>query len=340
MGAGELDVVPRPLILLELLAASEGPRPPGSPLAIQPVVVDTNILLGDIRHRLRSGRETALIEAARVGTLRPFVARHLPGFARKQALDEGRAWEVWRTAYVPLLRVVDVPTDLADPRIAQVRAADADDVPTAALAVLIAPCLVLSEDGDLARPGLTSARPRRWVDLLLHGLAAARGDQALLAAGTAAAVGLAVLRQAVGTIVDAGWGRTAALTLAGLGLGLAWGGRLSGERLARVAGQFVPILDEFHPRLTAYLAGRAALVDAAIAPWNEVDLQQAIAQHLATAPLPRSATEIAASLRRQGRRVAVPAVDALLRANPAFVEVGRRRWQLGRAGAAGPMMFP
>lgn len=112
----------QPPILLELLATAEGPRTPGSSLAIQPVVVDTNILLGDIRHRLRSGRETALIEAPQVGTLRPFVARHILG-------------EVAR--HLPSFAIKRMAT----------------------------------------WPGLTSARPRRWVDLL-HGRAAARGDQA------------------------------------------------------------------------------------------------------------------------------------------------------------------
>jgi len=334
-------VVP-PAIFLERFSPKDfdTARLQGSPLSIQPVVLDTNIILRDMAYPVRTGRRTNLVHSALAGSFRLFVARHvideveekLSGFIHGRKLDEQRAWEVWRADYLPLLRVVDVPDDIADERVAQVGSVDADDVPTARLTLLIAPCNAISGDNALIKAGLTSVAGQEYLDFVRHGKVAADGDQVLVGASMLGTLSLFALRETVKAIVPPGWGLAAGFLLAGAGLFAMQQGYVSRERLGRAATQLEPFVTEAGAALEQYTNARVSLAASAIHAEQPADLRGKIARYLAKAPHPCSGTKIAQAISNDTSRVTPKAVNAVLRGCSAFVEVRRYAWQLGQSG--------
>lgn len=83
-------------------------------------VIDTNVLLQDISRTLKKKQTTALVLAARIGTLRIYastqvrdeVPEKLHARAQSLKIDPGEACRLWRTTYIPLIHFLD-PGDLA-----------------------------------------------------------------------------------------------------------------------------------------------------------------------------------------------------------------------------------
>ena len=128
------------------------------------MVVDANWLRNDIRYACLNDRRTTLVNVANEGLLRLFCSQHVIDAVAEHASE----WTVgslvspdsflhhWLMEYLPLLHVLqefDVPPGLLTPdeveRIEVLRAADADDIPSVTLALILG-ALYLSED----RPAL------------------------------------------------------------------------------------------------------------------------------------------------------------------------------------------
>ena len=95
--------------------------------------------------------------------------------------------------YLPLLRFVTInESALLEPDVQLIP--DVDDRPTGALAKLVAPCLVFSEDKHLRRPGFAPAKWRQSA-----GAAADVAEGGVAMVGAAAVVGLPAAGAVYGT---------------------------------------------------------------------------------------------------------------------------------------------
>ncbi len=317
--------------------------PPGSsaPWRIRPVVVDTNILLNDLARRVRRNTETALVEAAAIGGLRLFVARHIPSevekhltsYCQRRGLDHGHGVGVWDDTYRPLLRVVEAPHDLADERVARVHTAEPDDAPTAALASLLAPCLALSEDPHLTRQGV--GRAQGWLELALVGRTVARGDGIIITGVSLGSLGAALATDGVRALIRADWGPAAAVALGVVAVALLERGMLSQDRIVRAINVLRPALDALAIEVQEYGEGGATLDAAAFPPPDTPDPRRTVAHLLARASAPLSGTRIAVALRAAGHAATPQGVNQIPRGCPAFVEVRRAAWQVGQIERAG-----
>jgi hypothetical protein len=155
---------------------------------VQPIVADANKLRDDILHACRRRHRTVLINAANAGATRIFCASHVLAeveeHAEEWASESGDVRHeqfraCWSGEYLPLIRRVrdeDVPFDLLDPaesrRIADLRAEDPDDVPSATLALALG-AFFLSEDIPALRavygPGVNIEEHRAWLEVLKAG---------------------------------------------------------------------------------------------------------------------------------------------------------------------------
>jgi hypothetical protein len=135
-----------------------------------PVVLDTNVLLADCVHVVRSGAPSILLRSAGLPVAHLFatervreeVEKYLPGHAESRGLDPMEALRVWREQYLAVIRFVEIEGEARDSRVAGLAARDVTDKPTGLLAELLAPCLVFSRDKDLLDPGIAQ---REWVSL-------------------------------------------------------------------------------------------------------------------------------------------------------------------------------
>lgn len=80
-------------------------------------VIDTNILLGDVRHSLRVKRLTSLMEAARIGALKLFASMTVRDevweklgdekITKKLKIDSQEACQRWEQDYLPWITFLD-----------------------------------------------------------------------------------------------------------------------------------------------------------------------------------------------------------------------------------------
>src|SRR5450759_627050 len=238
------------------------------PMAVRPVVVDSNALRADLLHALKTGRRTALLDASNGYGLRPFcpshvameVEEHFSEWVAGHA-DEAEARLLFEGQYRPLLRVVTVPsgplhTDEAT-RIRRLEDRDPDDIPTAILALMLdAPVLtrdsallraVHGEDVDLDQHG-------KWVDLALAGRVLGDTDRAAWGAtaviqlgGYAGVAGLRSLVRIFGRLPLPAQVILLGAAGAALFIGrsqLVAAGRSSRESLAAIANQLGPVVGQ------------------------------------------------------------------------------------------------
>jgi hypothetical protein len=126
----------------------------------QLLVLDSGVIYDDIVYGLRHERETVLVSSARAGATRLFAAPHvydeiydhLDGHERRGVTRE-TVIARFESLYLPLIRFVDATCERPHPRAMPVWDADPDDGPTAELAVLLAPCVVLAVDPHLVDAG-------------------------------------------------------------------------------------------------------------------------------------------------------------------------------------------
>jgi hypothetical protein len=113
-------------------------------------VIDTNILLKNLKYSLRVQPLTALIEAARIGALKLFASTAVPDevweklgnekITRKLKIDPVEVRQRWEQDYLPWITFLD-PTGLPplSARVKDMLKQDPDDVPTGQLIELLQP---------------------------------------------------------------------------------------------------------------------------------------------------------------------------------------------------------
>ena len=121
-----------------------------------PAVLDTSCTRTGLHYQLTQGKVPASVSAAQSGQIRLFMERDtlyetwrkLPIFAQQFGVPPSEVREMCERDWLPFLRVVALPDDVRDidPRAAEVRALDPTDYPTAALASILSPCILLTHN--------------------------------------------------------------------------------------------------------------------------------------------------------------------------------------------------
>jgi hypothetical protein len=308
-------------------------HPHASPI---PVVADANVLIKDVCANLRRSAPTALFGLLVSGRIRLLitdrVAHEVPTRMHRVARRSvDRALWLWNERYLPLIRVVAVsdvaPESEIDVLLGGVRAQDLDDLPTAYLGLLCAPCAVITEDRDLLDHGFGAPE---WVSALRASGKLGDLDQVLFYGANAtsaliegSAVGLFRLaRRMAGSPVAAGF--VLALVL----FGLTDGRPHASAQIERSKPTAARILDGLGRFVEGVAAQRGALLSelgpCTLAPLSARPLAARLAARLATSADPLSIAELA---RLEGHEE--DEVRALLRAHPAFEVVRGRGWQIG-----------
>jgi predicted nucleic acid-binding protein len=324
-----------------------------------PLVLDTHVLGTDLARRARCGR-TILVSGAISGVLRLFAPHHVVAEVRQHmavwaALAERSVAEVevlWRTEYLPLIRVVDgaavplYPDEWARVQIlADDEIGDPDDVPTAVLGLLLdAP--VLSHDEKLLRAvyghDFDCKAHGEWLKALRAG-----GDLGplgeFISAGYLLSAGVAVgVYSLVVKLVELiGWPLT--LMLAGAGAAgfhffaspetkakVAQGSKTAAlegwellQALLATSGQAIGEIEGLRPRSAPLREGS----------YDPAAMLRRVALYTVARARPSSVS--AEQLTEMLRGLAVPhgekKLREVLRSTPAFEEVYRGRFQVGQA---------
>lgn len=305
------------------------------------LVVDTDALLSSIENHCRTGRRSRILRLADSRSSAVFAEDHVYmetyrglerfGASRGVPLDQLRI--CFEQDYLPRIRWV--PTDgdgIRDARVTLVT--DQTDVPTAELASLIAPCLVLSEDRSLRRPGFA---PEQWR------VAAGHGTEVVAGAGMQEA-GTMMIGLPPVAVVGGG-------IKLGEKVGIPWWGTVivlaivtavvlrSPERRKVIGEKVWPALDGFMQVMElAYEQERVAthqLKELLCPASSPPTAKQQVATILARKREPLLAKEIQGliELYFQEDVPTVTEVRHILRDGSEFSEPERYRWQLGREAA-------
>jgi hypothetical protein len=121
-----------------------------------PTVIDTSCVRTGLQDQLKKGRLPASIHAAEEGHTRLFMEHdtmietweRLPRFAKQLDVPLRALQSTFSEDWLPLISVVRLPDGLRqlDERARAVSDMDADDYPTAALAALLSPCILLTRN--------------------------------------------------------------------------------------------------------------------------------------------------------------------------------------------------
>jgi len=306
-----------------------------------PVVLDTTVLIADVLKRsgttftaLTYLAERELISIVAPRHVEDEVFRRLPKGALETNRDPARALETLMSVYLPLIRFVDLTTDLLDePGVIRVAKRDGSDAPLAHLATLLSPCLVLSCDNDLAASGFGSGE--NWLaDVLLL------GDLTELDAmvwGGGMTAYLAVALPSYGL-----WKLLSLLARSKVGLGVAGAIAIGGAIWFRpqlrgavdsAVTRITPLIEE-----AAAVAGpvleKRAVINAAyrsrlVLPSGAQTMESAAARYLVSRGHPVASELLHREMNDQGHDVSLTRLRAFLRAHPAFVAERGKGYQLG-----------
>jgi predicted nucleic acid-binding protein len=327
---------------------------------VWPLVLDTHTLGNDLARSARSGR-TILVSGAIGGALRLYCPRHVVReiyeymtlWAQRAGRPLDDVAQLWVREYLPILRVVDVPNGLLYPdEAARVRVlatsghphGDPDDVPTAQLGLLLdAP--VLSKDKNLLRAVYGDQHDivahGEWLDTLRAGGDAGPLGEFLMAGYMlTAGIGIGSYRLIARTVKVFGWALT--VTFAGLGtLGVRF--LATPETKAKVMTGVKTVTAEGWELLQTVLLslGEAQTQVEAMAPKSAPFRDGYVAEDVLTrvcihnVARARSGHVSAERLNQELHLPGVPHGEAtirkVLRGEPAFVQVYKGRFQLGRA---------
>jgi len=299
-----------------------------------PVVVDTNVVLADCAHVVRSGKTSFLLASGELPIARIFatervraeVEKYLPGHIEKAGLDPDEAMHVWRERYQQVIRFVDLAGEARDDRVVALGARDADDQPTGLLAELLAPCLVFSRDKDLLDTGIAQ---REWVTLSSAGQDVAE-LQAIYTGGMFGTMVVGVTGWEVGSAVVAAAKAAPLPTLlvGGAAAWFFWRFWWNTDRGARQRVSARSLIGEAVTGIGAVWArasGAEQLLEAAaFVPDADPTLNARIARQVAIAPTPLKASEVGQRL-----QVSTQQAAARLRA-PIFVRTEDSTYLLGQ----------
>lgn len=333
----------------ELGRRDDGTGP--GPLAVRPLVVDSNVLRDDVLAAARRGHQTALMDASARGGLRLFCGPHVPAeveehldrWAVKGRVDPAVARAAWRDHHLPLLRCVDLPPSLLAAteraRYDALAVVDPDDLPTVVLCV-VADAPVLTRDGPLAEAvhgaGTAAAALTGFLEVARSGRRLSDDDEITLGALLAGRLATIAVGGAAGLLRRVP--PPVLVAAAGVLAATAWLDRTAvrdatARTRARLGPVAAPALETFggwaasNREATAVLVGMLPPLrqdDPADLPSGARD-SRAVVRALARANGPTSAAGLAASA-----DLPVVRVRTALRQTPAVVEVSRGRFQLGR----------
>ena len=310
--------------------------------------------MNEVVQGVRNGKLTSLLAALFHDSARLYIARHvlvemerdLPDFAAGRGVDPTVAVAHWHGRYLPYLNVVDVPSAWGknDTRVAAVADRHLTDLPTAHLAVALAPCHGLIEDPDLTENGFGNAN---WLPVThasanhaeMEFIASALGIPTVLSAELVKAAA-----RALGRLPD--WAHLV-LTVAGTA-SLYWlqNDDRAKQSLRRVQAAVRNIVDFCAPIATQLLVrddqARETWHNNVVYPSDNRSLSEQLARLLALADQPMTASELAKMVNTPGSlRDRGTAIRAQLREHSAFTEVSRGRWRFGEpASRADALIHP
>jgi hypothetical protein len=309
------------------------------PWSVRPAVVDANALVSDVFYAAVHDGQSALLDLARFGSVRLFTSAHIYGKvyerlpklaltgAGRDRLDS--AIRTWETEYLPRLRFVQVPDHLlSSPRVAAVP--DPEDRPIAALAFLLAPTVLFSEDAHLRGFGLAGSD---WRPIAVAG----RDLAAPQKASVGAVFGAQVVYGVGSGILE--WLRAETsrfrVALVVLGVGTAY----AIYRLAKIDRVLLKVtivetlgkLDDATQPIRDRLGAARQLVDrATLVDRQDPSAVSRVAKVLAVAPRPFLMREIREAIDNDGRGapVRMRAISAAL-CSSFFLRTRQGRWLLG-----------
>jgi len=125
-----------------------------------PIVLDADVLHRNVDYCLRTGYTPRVLEAASTNytlvtgvvvfatrRVQAEVERQLVEIAQRRGVTLEDVRQLWEKLFLPRIRFVEISAeDIEDPRVDEVAALHGADAPTAALAVMLAPCVVLTDN--------------------------------------------------------------------------------------------------------------------------------------------------------------------------------------------------
>jgi hypothetical protein len=322
-------------------------------------VVDTNILINDVKYVVQTHRVSALLEAVAYGsvrfyastTVRDEVVEKLPVLAAKQGFDLPAALDVWGRYYCPWITFVDpseMPFASTDVRLLAGR--DSDDVATGQIIDLVRPHAALSWNTK----HLSAFQPtgEGWIQVTRTYREKSQGEAVgvgiYLGGGAAVGISSEVVRAIVGLIsrldrkilVVGGCAAfiliTGALAIPVVRARLKAEARRLSPRAAPAIGAFGELVSAAFKIHAQGKRARRLLQERRLnrresLPHRSLDY---LVYVLAHSPAPISVSEImrrmtAAGYRPRGRDPD-PYISRLLRRNPSglFEDVGQHRWRI------------
>jgi hypothetical protein len=319
-------------------------------LSPAPVVVDADVLLRNVDYAVHKGYSPALLAQASANyslfsgvvlfaapEVGGEVFRHLPDIASRRHVSVMEVQDLWNSLIVPNVRFV--PVDLEDdfdPRVAHIRKdpASSSDAPTAALAALLAPVVLLTDNRRHFRPfGLSDVKSDAIaLDLFTLGRFGIGARGAVMfptVAGSATIEGTKRLSVALGRDLSLLIGLVA---LGALALFLTTDrGRSFRAKMAEVARQVGPPLQALMEEVGSAGERVEAFAVEAVGEPRAISL---VARHLAVGQARMATGEIAQFLRESGFRFQggashATATRAWLERESCFHEVSWGHWALG-----------
>lgn len=308
-----------------------------------PTVLDTSFVRTGLQYQLVNGRLPVSIDAARSGRTRLFMEldtlnetwERLPRFAEQLNVPLAALQNFFANDWLPLIFIVSIPEALrqVDSRATLVRDLDFDDYPTAALATLLSPCILLTHNYTDFLP----LDVRAWsqgVDAVVAALTLKLGEaevQAVLMVPAAPVIAVgATTKWAADKVGPAAWFVLAVL-FAG---GVVWYRQqttVRKERIKHVASVTGKYLVEEHARATSAVHQAQSLLSACVVPGpEERSVMSAVFRKLALADESLSAQQLCAVLDDSVRPAVVP-LRRFLHVNKTtmFREVRRGGFVLG-----------
>jgi len=328
------------------LAGARRPDPYARGMPQFLTVVDSDALLSSIDNHCRTNRPSRIARLAssyRVEVLAPDhvygeVYAGFPKMAKSSPCTAEQLRSLFEEVYLPHLRWVTVDSAGADPddRVQAVLDIDGTDAPTAQLACLIGPCLVLSGDKSLRTPGFA---PQEWRPAAGSAVMVVTAEAN--SEGAASAMGFPLVGAVAGTVkignrVGLPWFMSIALLAGGVTLTFRDPGRRT-RVWSRVGPVVEGILEHLAEEQRKAEVGKVGLTRSMFTTAGPPAAKQMVTIVLARASEPLLASEIhELMLDHFGEDVvsSVGQVHTILRAGSEFTQPERYRWQLGRH--AGP----
>jgi hypothetical protein len=305
-------------------------------------VVDSDALLSSIDNHCRTNRPSRIARLAHSHRAEVFAPDHVYGevyagfakVAKSSPCTAGQLRSLFEEAYLPHMRWVTIASAglEIDERVQAVLDIDQTDAPTAQLASLVGPCLVLSGDKSLRTPGFA---PQEWRP--------AAGSAVMVVAaeanreGATSAVGLTLVGAVAGTVkLGNRLGLPWFISIALLGCGLTLPLR-DADRRSRVWSKLGPvaegILEHLAEEQRKAEVGHVGLTRAMWRPSSPPCAKQMVCTILSRASEPMLAGEVHELMLDQFGEDVVPPlreVRAILRSGSEFAQPERCRWQFGR----------